>query len=86
MDDANPKIPKALRSRQGLRKLFEELAEGALSDDTPLSPEERAEALEFGAKLKDFARAYGAWLEAEKPLWGERAAEKNERSGDGHDR
>jgi len=85
MDDADSQIPKALRSRRGLRKLFDELAEGALDDDAPLSPEERAEALEFGAKLNDFAKAYAAWLGDGKPLWGERALEKKERSED-HDR
>jgi len=76
MDDANP---KSLPPSERFRKLCDELAEGCFSDEAPLSAQERQEAVEFRTKIVDFARAYSAWLEAEKRLWGEK--EKSERGG-----
>jgi hypothetical protein len=78
MDDANA---KSLPPSERFKNLCNELAEGAFSDDTPLSPQERKEAVELRTKMVEFAKAYGAWLEAGKPLWGEKAVETNERSG-----
>jgi hypothetical protein len=83
MDDANA---KSLPPSERFKNLCNEIAEGAFSDDMPLSPQERKEAVELRTKLVEFAKAYGAWLETGKPLWGERAVEKNERSGDDKER
>ena len=83
MDDADA---KPLPPSERFKNLCNELAEGAFSDDTPLSPQERKEAVEMRTKLVEFAKAYSAWFEAGRPLWGERAAEKNERSEEDRER
>jgi hypothetical protein len=83
MDDADS---KSLPPSERFKKLCNEIAEGAFGDDTPLSPQERKEAVELRTKLVEFAKAYGAWIDAGKPLWGERAVESTERSGDDNER
>lgn len=69
--DATPLPPS-----ERFKKLCNELAEGCFDVETPLSVQERKEAIELRSKLVEFARAYGAWIDAGKPLWGEK--EKNE--------
>ncbi len=68
---------KPLTPQERFSNLCNELAESAFDDNTPLSKQERAEAIELRTKLVEFAKAYGAWLDAGRPLWGEKAVEKN---------
>ena len=77
MDDTDP---KPLPPLERFKNLCDQLAEETFKDDSPLSPQERTEAVELRTKLVDFAKAYGAWLEKGKPLWGERTGEDNARS------
>lgn len=83
MDDAND---KPLPPSERFKDLCNELTAGGFNDDTPLSPQERKEAIELRQKLVEFAKAYGAWLEAGKPLWGEKAIERNSPSEGGRER
>jgi len=64
MDDANPKKRKPLTPRQRFKNLMDGLAEDALNDTSPLTPEEVAEAELVKTELLEKAEA-GRWQQSE---------------------
>jgi hypothetical protein len=64
MDDASPKKRKSLTPRQRFKNLMDGLAEDALNDPTPLTPEEAAEAERVKKELLEKAEASN-WQQSE---------------------
>ena len=67
---------------KGLENRGNEIEEARFSDASPLSPQEEKERSERFRKVAQRAVAYHDWVQAGKPLWGEKAAERLERPDD----